>query len=129
MTDAGGEEQLVALGLVEHKTFEDTGLTIVVVETAIESGLGKGLGAEHAAIGTDDLEGDAVIDELLSVLVLHHTQRIVGCARHLNLVLLTQPLHILYIFIILHTDGSLRFGRLGMLYDDIIVLLFLTATC
>jgi hypothetical protein len=129
MTYTGSKEQLIALGLIEDKALEDTCLAIVVVETAIESGLGEGLGAEDTAILADDLQDNAIIDKLLTRLVLDHRQRVAGCTGNLNLVLLAQPLYILDILIILHSDRCLRLRGFGFLYDDIIVLFFLTTTC
>ena len=128
MTDTGGEEQVIALGLIEDKALENACLAIVVVEAGVESGLGEGLGAEDTAILADDLQDNAIIDKLLTCLVLDHRQRVAGCTGNLNLVLLAQPLNILNILIILHADRCLRLRGFGFLYDDIIVLFFLTTT-
>ena len=129
MTDTGGEEQVIALGLVEDKALENARLTIVIIETGTKSGLGEGLGAEDSAILADDLQDNAIIDKLLARLVLDHRQRVAGCTGNLYLILLAQPLYILNILIILHTDRCLRLRGFGFLYDDIIVLFFLTTTC
>ena len=129
MTDTGGEEQVIALGLIEDKALEDTCLAIVVIETAIESGLGEGLGAEDSAVLADDAQDNTIVDKLLTCLVLDHGKRVAGSAGNLNLVLLAQPLNILNILIVLHTDRCLRLRDFGFLHDDIIVLFFLTTTC
>ena len=128
MTDTGGEEQVIALGLIEHKALENARLTIVIIETGTKSRLGEGLGAEDSAVLADDLQDNAIIDKLLTRLVLDHRQRVAGCTGNLYLILLAQPLYILDILIILHTDRCLRLRGFGFLYDDIIVLFFLTAT-
>ena len=128
MTDTGGKVQLIALGLIEDKALEDTCLAIIVVEAGVESGLGEGLGAEDTAILADDLQDNAIIDKLLARLVLDHRQRVAGCTGNLYLILLAQPLNILDILIILHADRCLRLRSFGFLYDDIIVLFFLTTT-
>ena len=129
MTDTGGEEQVIALGLVEDKALEDAGLAIVVIKTGVESGLGEGLGAEDSAVLTDDAKDNTIVDKLLTCLVLDHRQRVAGCTGNLYLILLAQPLYILDILIILHTDRCLRLRGFGFLYDDIVVLFFLTTTC
>ena len=129
MTYTGGEEQVIALGLVKDKALEDTCLAIVIIETGTKGRLGEGLGAENTAVLADDLQDNAIIDKLLTCLVLDHGKRVAGSAGNLNLVLLAQPLYILDILIILHTNRCLRLRDFGFLHDDIIVLFFLTTTC
>ena len=129
MTDTGGEEQVIALGLIEDKALEDTCLAIVVIKTAIESGLGEGLGTEDSAVLADDAQDNTIVDKLLTCLVLDHGKRVAGSAGYLNLILLAQPLNILNILIVLHTDRCLRLRDFGFLHDDIVVLFFLTTTC
>ena len=129
MTHAGSKHQLRPVHLVEHQSLEDSRLTVVIVQIFLKGRLGEGLVEEYAAVRAQHADGDAVVHELLSVLVLHHAQTVVSHAPHLHLVVLVEPLDVLGLLIFLHADRLLRFRRLHTLHDDILRLFLLTTAC
>ena len=128
MAHAGRKEEVVALDPVEHQSFQDTRLAIVVVQQALKGSLGERPVEEHAAIGTDDTQRDTVVDVFLTCLILYHAETVVGRAAHDNLIILAKPLDVSRLVIILHTDRRLQLRLLRLRRDDIVMLLFLIAT-
>ena len=127
MAHTTGKHEVMPIYLIKHQTFEDTRLTIVVIELGIKVALLKDLLEEHAAIGADHTEGDTVVNELLTRLILHHMQTVVSHTVDDDLIALFEPLHLLLLVIGLHTDGGLGLHHLSSRYDDIFTL-FLLAT-
>ena len=84
MRDRGCEEKLIAFDLVEDKAFENSRLTIVIIQTTCKRSLGKGLGTEHTAILTNDLQHNAIIGKSCELSLMPENSTAEKCSKSLS---------------------------------------------
>ena len=128
MAHTTSEDELMTIDTVEDQTLQYTRGTIVVIKIIVERRLGERLAEEHASVLTDHLQVDTVVNELLSSLILDHTQAVVSRTTDVHLIRTIQPLDVLHLIVILHPDGSLWLGSLRLADDNILRLFLLLAT-